>query len=612
MVVEQELLPYLTWLLSGGEGEIGALLQFVITVGAAAIIALVGGYLVALVRNGPLKAGDITYKTVSRGIAGLARLSFRRIGALAQLAVKESLRRRVWVTLFLFGLILLFASLFLKTDHQEPVKLYVEFVLTATRYLMLMVALLLSAFSLPGEFKSKTIYTLMTKPVRSGDIVLGRILGFSIVGTAMLIVMGVCSYIFVQRSLNHSHAIDIASLENIVDTDGNVLGKKGQTSSSSYHRHVVEMDAAGHGFALSEYGHEHEITPSEADGEHEISGPLTIMRARVPQYGNLQFLSRQGVPVAKGISVGSEWTYRAFVAGGSSAAAIWTFSGIDESTLQVDDNGNQYLPLEIIVRVFRTYKGDIERGIQGSMVLRHPDEEKNLRTQPTVFTAKDWSIDDSFRFNRKLYDNDDNEIDLLDDLVSDDGKLEVVVQCLERSQYYGFAQADCYIRRPEASPLLNFIKAYLSIWVQMVLVIAIGVTCSTFLNGPVAMMFTVAFILLGFFRNFFIAVATGEQVGGGPVESLVRLVTQKNQTTGLEDNLATQMMFGADAVAQGFMRCIGFLLPDFRSFDTVSYVSYGFDIPMNQLAQDMTMGAAFVIGLFLVGYFCLRTREVAK
>jgi hypothetical protein len=611
MVVEQHLLPYFTWLIYGGENDIGALPRFLITVFAAAVIALVIGYLVALVRYGPLKAGDLTYRVVTGGVADLGRLSARRITALARLAVKESIRRRIVVALVLFLLILLFASWFLKTDHRDPAKLYVEFVLTATRYLVLMVALLLSAFSLPGEFKSKTIYTLVTKPVRAGDIVLGRILGFGIVGTVMLAVMGICSYIFVVRALNHRHEVDVASLENIADSDGVVLGQKGRTSRNAYHRHGVETDKEGIGLAISEHGHEHFVTKEGPDGlqSFETSEPVEIMKARVPQYGTLGFLNRQGTPVDKGISVGAEWTYRECVEGGTAAAAIWTFSDIDESMLQVDEDGNLYLPIEIIVRVFRTHKGEIERGIQGSVVLQNPETE--LKTEPDVFTAKDWTID-SRRYYRKLYDSDDNEIDLLEDLVSSDGKIRVVVQCLERGQYYGFAQADCFIRRPDASPLVNFSKAFASIWIQMILVIAIGVTCSTFLNGPVAVMFTLAFILLGFFRDFFIRVATGEQVGGGPIESLVRLVTQKNLTTGLEENFATHLMYASDQVAQVFMRSIGYLLPAFGSLDTVSYVSYGFDISWNCMFQDLTVGLAFTVGLFIVGYFCLRTREVAK
>ena len=140
--------------------------------------------------------------------------------------------------------------------------------------------------------------------------------------------------------------------------------------------------------------------------------------------------------------------------------------------------------------MFRTYKGDIEAGIQGSMQLRNPDNKDDQERAVDIFTAKDDSIN-TFDLPRKLDDADQKPIDLLNDLVTKDGRLEVVVQCLDRAQYYGFAQPDCYIRLPDGSPLWNFVKAQISIWVQMVLVIAIGVTCSTLVNGPVAMMFTI-------------------------------------------------------------------------------------------------------------------------
>ena len=165
---------------------------------------------------------------------------------------------------------------------------------------------------------------------------------------------------------------------------------------------------------------------------------------------------------------------------------------------------------------------------------------------------------------------------------------------------------------PDGSPLWNFVKAQISIWIQMVLVIAIAVTGSTLLNGPVAMLFTVGFITLGFFRQFFFDVATGKQIGGGPVESLVRAVTQRNMMTEIEDSFGTRLMHACDMVLKALMQGLAHVLPDFRSFSTIDYVAYGFNIPANQLAQDLTVGLAYVAGMCVVGYFLLRTREVAK
>jgi hypothetical protein len=606
MVLEHQPLDYLVWLLTGSGGQLGALPRFFITALVLCFLGLLGGYLVALVRYGPLKAGDLTYRVVTNGLAELTRISPRRIWALARLAIKESMRKQVIIALVIFFLILLFAGWFLKTDYQDPAKLMFRFVLTATTYLVLLIALLVSAFSLPADFKSKTIYTVVTKPVRAGDIVLGRILGFTIVGTLLLLIMGVAGYIFVVRSLYHTHEVKIESLENIVSADGKVVGKKGRTTTDDSHWHEVELDGDGNGTALSTNAHEHAIT--RIGDKYLVSGPIGFMRARVPYYGQLRFLDRKGVDVARGISVGNEWTYRSFIEGGSSAAAVWTLSGIDSSVLSKDSDGKPYLPLELIVRVFRTYKGDIEKGIQGSIRLRNP--ETGLKSNEDIFTAKDATIA-QFDIPSSLYSGS-KKIDLLTDLVTKDGKVEVVVQCLNSAQYFGFAQPDLYVRLPDASPLLNFVKAQLGIWVQMVLVIAIGVTCSTFVNGPVAMLFTVSFITLGFFREFFVAVALGKQVGGGPVESLVRLVTQRNLVTGIEDSFGTRLMHAVDSVLQTIMLSMAQILPDFRAFSTVDYVAYGFNIPANQIAQDLTVTVAYIVGLFVIGYFFLRTREVAK
>jgi len=428
--------------------------------------------------------------------------------------------------------------------------------------------------------------------------------------------MAVCSGAFVWRMLDHTHTVKIDSLQNILNAKGEIVGKKGRTSTDQQHSHEIELLPDGSGRALSSNEHEHEITATQQGGEtvYHVSSPRNLLRARVPEYGKVRFTDRKGVEVAKGISVGSEWTYRSFVEGGTPMSAIWTFSGINENSFRKDASGAEVLPIELIVRVFRTFKGDIEKGIQGIIQLRNPVKDaknKYISSEPWTFRAKDGSIN-TFDWSRKLSDDQQKPIDLLKDLVSDKGEIEVVVQCLDRAQYYGFAQPDCYIRLPDGSPMWNFVKAQASIWIQMVLVIAIGVTCSTLVNAPVAMLFTISFITLGFFRQFFVDVAIGKQVGGGPVESLYRIVTQMNQVSPLPDNLGTDLIKNVDVIFKKGMESLAFVLPDFRSFSTVDYVAYGYHIPMNHLWQDLTVCFAYLAGLFVIGYFFLRTREVAK
>ncbi|MBA4104431.1 MAG: hypothetical protein C0485_01645 [Pirellula sp.] len=609
MVVEQQLLPYFQWLLTGGENSLGALPSFFFVFLGVAMAALVIGFAIAASRYGILRGGDVTYKTVSEGLSELLQTAPRRVWAIARLAIKESMRRRVAVALGVFFLVLLFANWFLSTNHQEPARLYLSFVLTASTYLVLGVALLLSAFSLPNDFKTKTIYTVVTKPVRAGEIILGRIIGFTIVITGLLAIMGVGSYIFVVRSLDHSHTVELESFQVVTGPAGEDAGKKGTTSRDAGHRHELTLDAEGNGETTVENGHTHAIE-SIGENKYRVSPPLGFIRARVPQYGKLRFIDRSGAAKDTGISVGSEWTYRSFIDGNTPATAIWTFDNVSDAVDPKPPEAERSLPLSLIVRVFKTHKGVIGQALQGTIQLRNP--ESQLTSEPLPFDAQDQQVDD-IDIPRKLLSQSRQEIDLFKDLVSKDGKIEVLVKCLDRGQYFGFAQADCYIRHPDGSPIASFAKVCVSIWVQAVIVVSVGVTISTLVSGPVAMLFVVGFIILGFWRQDFVDIATGKSYGGGPAESVVRIATQANVMVQLEDTLLNNLVSGFDKYfAKPIMWAVAQTLPDFRSFSTVRYAADGYNVPWDRVFQDVTVCLGYVIGLSILGYFLLRTREVAK
>ncbi len=610
MVLEHEVLPYLQWLLSGGNGQmLGALPRFLLVFAGLLLAALFVGYAISASRRGLLRGGDHTYRTVAGGLGELFQTSPRRVWAIARLAVKEAWRRRVVVALLVFFIILMFASWFLDANTPKPARLYLGFVLTATTYLVLGIALVLSTFSLPADFKTKTIYTVVTKPVHASEIVLGRILGFTIVATLLLLVMGACSWVFVLRSLEHTHRVDVESLKNEMDA-GKLVGKEGETTLDAGHRHAVELDEQGNGIAVMMNGHTHDIR-KVGDG-YEVSGPKGYVKARVPQYGKLQFIDRTGQNKASGISVGNEWTYRSFIDGNTPATAIWTFDNVDESLdpHTANEDRDSTLPLALTVEVFRTHKGVIGQAISGTIQLRNPDTK--LTSSPLPFKALDAQVAE-FDLKREQTSTTDLPIDLYKDLVSSKGQIEVLVKCLEQGQYYGFAQADCYLRRPDGSPVASYAKVYASIWVQAVIVIAVGVTISTLVSGPVALLFTAGFIILGFWRDDFLKIALGTSYGGGPMESVVRIANQQNVMVKLDQSLLTTLVVGFDKyIARPIMWAVGQCLPDFSSFSTVSYAADGYNVPWDRVFQDVTACMGFVVALSVLGFFLLRTREVAK
>lgn len=629
VVIENELLPYFTWLFKGTDESMGAIWYFLLFVLIAGFVGLVFGYLVAAVRQGPIAAGDLTYRVMRRAAYELVAVSPRRVWALTKLAVQESIRRRVFVVLGIYIALLGLGSWFLNTELAEPARLQIDIVMTGTNYLMLLMALFLSTFSLPTDIKNRTIYTVVTKPTYAGEIVLGRILGFILTGTFLLAAMGLLSYIFVVRSVSHTHTIDreqfLVSSSQPAKTgetkkeDGSADEKAPDdrdsyvdantevsqvTSRDMFHRHELDLDEQGNGIAKSTKGHIHEVH------NFEVGPPLDMFQARVPKFGKLTFKSRTGQPESRGISVGSEWDYLSYIEGGTRASAIWTFDNINAA--EYPDGG---LPIELYLRVYRSYKGNIEKGILGSISVRNP--ESGLQSEIVqTFRAKDFELDPKF-IPRQLKGKRPGEtkvgdFDLFDDFVSSDGKIEIELQCLDKAQYYGVAQANLYLRSTNGSFELNFIKGYVGVWTQMVLVICFGVLFSTLLSGPVALVATASCVLLGFFSSFLMDVVTGEAVGGGPFEAMIRTFSQANLTVELEQTAGVVVAKTLDKVALFFMEMWFYILPNFSVYNNINWVADGFNIPADQVWQHITVALSYIFGVYIVGYFFLRLRELGQ
>jgi hypothetical protein len=608
MVLEKEILPFYDWLFVTLQGP-GALVLFLIIVAGLAVASLFVAYLRCAILYGP---GEGFY-AVAKGIAAavgddLPNLSFRRVWAMARLAIQESLRRWVLVVFVVFAVILFFAGWFLDTQSDHPVRLYLNFVLTGTELLILILSVILCTFSIPNDIKFKTIYTVVTKPVRAGEIVLGRIVGFCLINTAILAMMCVVSYGFVVRGLSHQHTVEEEAVEKVAAKGGEAGGWRGRTSQDSFHRHEFTVHADGVGETDFVTDHQHAIRAIDEGGQlrFEVGRPSGALTAKVPVYGKIRFVDRTGKE-GQGISVGKEWTYRQFIEGGSLAAAVWTFQGV--SPERYPDG----LPLDMSLSVFRTYKGDIVSGIGGTITVKNPST--GLSSEPRPFTATEYDVaQELVPRNLKALAKDGTllDVDLFDKLVDPNGSVEIWVQCVDRSQYFGMAQPDVYLRGRDGLFVWNFLKGYLGIWFQMVILTCFGVVFSTFLSGPVALFGTLIVYMVGTFKEFLLGVATGAEPGGGPFESMLRMITQKNLMVDLDMGpVVDRVVPMIDAVIMFFVGVAAKIFPDFGSFNTSRFVAYGYHIDENLLGQHCLITLAFVLVLSVYGYFFLKSREIA-
>jgi len=73
-------------------------------------------------------------------------------------------------------------------------------------------------------------------------------------------------------------------------------------------------------------------------------------------------------------------------------------------------------------------------------------------------------------------------------------------------------------------------------------------------------------VVLGFFGETVRDVASGAIEGGGPLESMVRIVTQQNVQTDLEMNgIVVMCMEKIDEVLMNLLRAATYVLPDYTS-----------------------------------------------
>lgn len=525
-------------------------LYWLISAGFVSILLLLTTLLVLLITRGTRGFGAFL-DLLSSAAVDIVQISPRRVGAITRLTFLEAIRRRALLVFVVFAVLFMFAGWFLSGGTLVPdfqVKLYVSFVLRAIAWLVLPVALLLSCWGIPEDIKQRSLHTVVTKPVRRLEVVLGRMLGFGLINTLVLLVMAVAGYVWLQQQI-----------------------------------------------------------------DDEARAELTCRR---PVFGQLTFLDREGKPAARGINVGDLWEYRSYIEGATRARAIWTFSGVDESAL----NENGELILENRFSAFRSHKGQMGRSLLYQLVFVNPESGLRVGTQlrqVAEFRGRTDAIPRTLpkageAIGGKITEESGETVDLIKDLVSPRGELIVEAVCIDPGQYMGMARPDLFIRTPDGSFLEGYAKCILGLEMMVLLVVFLGVAASTFLKGPVATLLTFCLVIVGMTaREFMMTVVSGGFVGGGPIESIYRIILHMNPSQELPTGIAFQSMQLMDWAMRQFVWLIFQIIPNFDYFNMAPYLANGFDVSFDaSVLPSMAVTLGFFLPCLLLGYFCLRIREL--
>jgi ABC-type transport system involved in multi-copper enzyme maturation permease subunit len=508
-------------------------------------------------------------------VMDLMKLRWRRIYALAKLSFKEAVRRKVvWVFLVILIVYLFPARWFFQEKPEDEIKGIVAVTTRGMNILLVLVGLLLAAFSIPSDIKNLTIHTVVTKPVERFEIILGRFLGYLGLLTAALLVM------------------------------------------------------TGFGLVLINAGNISEEAAAES------------LRSRVARYGDMQFRSQKQSDFT-GIDVGKENGYRKYIAGMSSQRVVWNYPSFPSRF-----TSQSVVPLEFAFDIYRTTKGAEGAGVQVTFdVLTHnwdprQEDEYAKASQGLVNIPPDdpqWAKVDAlaekygrYTFkNRQIFDyhttaipvpgglfrNAQNGTPAVPGPIQSPGqppnRVQVVVKCETPSQFIGAARYDLYFLDGEGSFSFNYFKGAAGLWCRLVIALALAVACSTYLAGVLSFLLALLLFVGGFFKETILEIASGKNVGGGPLEGLARLIKNSNATADLDPTPGIKALQLGDTVFQWGVRRLMNVFPNVDQYGFSDYVAQGFSIGPDFLLMNFLTLVAYVLPWLVAGYYLMKAREVA-
>jgi hypothetical protein len=108
-------------------------------------------------------------------------------------------------------------------------------------------------------------------------------------------------------------------------------------------------------------------------------------------------------------------------------------------------------------------------------------------------------------------------------------------------------------------------------------------------------------------------IISGTQLGGGPLESIYRMVTHLNQTVALDLSPGvTKTIKGIDEyVVKNALWLVQQTFPNFSYFGMSTYVAKGFDVDFRAaILPSIAIALGYLIPCVLLGYYSLKLREL--
>jgi ABC-type transport system involved in multi-copper enzyme maturation permease subunit len=538
----------------------------------------------------------------------LVRVRWRRIWALAKLSFKEAIRRRVlWVFSGMI-LVFLFASWFLDYKPENQVRNYVRVVYWAMAPLMLVTAGLMASFSIPADVRNQTIHTIVTKPVERFEIVIGRFVGYMLLLTLVLVGLTGVSYLYVLREIDPDAKFE--SMRARVPLYG-TLGFQGKEAT-------YQGTDVGREWTYRRYISGGSNSPERAIWTYRDLPRHLADRDEPTVTCEFSFDIFRTLKGEEGKGVLCSFLFRTPHWDQARAREYEQAKEKARDALRVTDRRTQ------IEQAYRDIRGQSPKPEEVNAFVSNPDAGAPQRLLDNLL-SEEFGIYEVR--NKVVLDYHTQALDLPSGLFKsafgqqhpaspsqgeDPGALLIMVKCDSAGQYLGAAKYDFYILDAERPFWWNFFKGAAGLWLRLCVVVGLGIALSTYLSGVIAWLTTMFIYIAGLVQDVIMSIASGQNVGGGPMEALYRLANRENMAVPLDStpsrNLALTLDIGYRWVLRRFLN----ILPDVDRFDWTDYVAEGFNISSsNTLLLSTVVVAAYLLPWAILAYYLMKSREVA-
>ena len=114
-----------------------------------------------------------------------------------------------------------------------------------------------------------------------------------------------------------------------------------------------------------------------------------------------------------------------------------------------------------------------------------------------------------------------------------------------------------------------------------------------------------------FYRGKTVEIYIGTSVGGGPFESMSRLLKAEQPTTPLTESAGTKALGLFDRFTAWVFRRVQNVIPDSDSFNWNRFVSEGFNINTEYLVVNLLVTFGYLLPWAILAYYLMKSREVA-